>query len=87
MDKIYEFLKKVDVVKLSVAFTILSCFNLLVWAAISKEIPQGNREIVIHTMGVIEGVVLAMAAFYWGSSAGSKEKTDVIAKLKDKQHE
>lgn len=42
------------------------------------EIPEGNREIFFHTLGIIEGAAMTVVTFYFGSSAGSKAKSKVL---------
>lgn len=38
-------------------------------------IPDANKEIYIHILGVVEGSFVTIVSFYFGSSTGSKEKT------------
>ena len=85
MNKVYEFLERVDLIKFAVALTILVCLSWIVMALVQKEIPAGNKEIIIHTLGLIEGVVISIAAYYWGSSAGSKQKTEAMEKMIKKE--
>ena len=85
MKQLYDLLQKVDLIKLGIAFTVMICLNAIVMALITKEIPEGNREIIIHTLGLIEGVIVSIAAYYWGSSSGSKEKTDAMSRALNKQ--
>lgn len=84
-DKIIETIKRFDVIKIGVAGTVLLCLNWIVFSLVSHEIPTNNKEILIHTLGLIEGVVISVANFYWGSSHGSKEKTEQMAKLLKKE--
>jgi hypothetical protein len=44
-------------------------------------IPTGNSEIVYMTFGTFIGIVGTVAAFFFGSSSGSKEKSDGILKV------
>jgi hypothetical protein len=44
-------------------------------------IPTGNSEIVYMTFGTFIGIVGTVAAFYFGSSSGSKEKSDGIMRV------
>lgn len=48
----------------------------LVTHVLNRAIPDGNREIAIHTLGIIEGVVVTIYSFYFGSSAGSRIKNE-----------
>lgn len=44
------------------------------------EIPEGNSEIVYMAFGTLIGIVGTVAAFYYGSSSGSKDKSEGIIK-------
>ena len=44
-------------------------------------IPTGNSEIVYMTFGTFIGIVGTVAAFFFGSSSGSKEKSDGIMRV------
>ncbi len=44
-------------------------------------IPTGNSEIVYMTFGTFIGIVGTVAAFFFGSSLGSKEKSDGIMRV------
>jgi hypothetical protein len=80
---IKEYLSKVDLMKSLVGFTIMGIFFILVNALIVREMPEGNREIVIHILGIIEGAVMTIVNFYYGSSKGSQKKNDTIDKMTD----
>lgn len=62
---------------------VVGCVILyLFWYSIktiaTNEIPEGNREIFIHVLGIIEGSAITIVSFYFGSSASSKAKSKVI---------
>ena len=44
-------------------------------------IPTGNSEIVYMSFGTFIGIVGTVAAFFFGSSSGSKEKSDGIMRV------
>jgi len=44
-------------------------------------IPTGNSEIIYMTFGTFIGIVGTVAAFFFGSSSGSKEKRDEILRV------
>lgn len=54
------------------------CFNLYVLVYI--EIPKDNKTLFIHYMGIVEGIAMSIFSYYFGSSKGSKEKTDLMSK-------
>jgi len=49
-------------------------------------IPTGNSEIVYMTFGTFIGIVGTVAAFFFGSSSGSKEKSDGIKSVLGKMN-
>jgi hypothetical protein len=52
----------------------LILFSYLVWFITQDEVSEENREIFVHLLGIIEGVVLSIFSYYFGSSLGSKLK-------------
>jgi len=46
----------------------LSIFCFIVYAIVYLEIPEENKEIWIHLIGISEGVVLSIFGYYFGSS-------------------
>jgi len=49
-------------------FVGLSVFCFIVYAIVFLEIPNPNKEIWIHLIGISEGVVLSIFGYYFGSS-------------------
>lgn len=45
-----------------------------------KPIPEQNKEAFIHSLGMLDAAVIAIVSFYYGSSAGSKEKGEALTK-------
>lgn len=57
----------------------LSLFGLfllfyLVYHLLHEVIPDANRELLIHTLGIVEGIIVSIFSYYFGSSAGSRIK-------------
>lgn len=71
--------------KYIVAGVVLLVFVMVVHSLSYRAIPEANKEIFIHTTGIIEGAVIAIVTYYFGSSSGSKEKSETIAKALDKK--
>lgn len=63
---------------------MLAVFSLLVMYLISHPLPEANREIVIHILGIIEGAVMAVVTYYYGSSKGSHEKSEQLKNINEK---
>jgi hypothetical protein len=53
---------------------IMSCFVYTVVISSMSVIPVDMREIFIESRAAVRDIVLAIAAYYWGSSAGSRMK-------------
>ena len=47
----------------------LGGFVLLLIAIVFIEVPEHNKELMIHTTGITEGIVLSIVGFYFGSIA------------------
>lgn len=46
----------------------LSAFAFLVYTVVTTEVPQSNKEIFIHLIGIVEGVALSIFGYYYGSA-------------------
>lgn len=53
---------------------ILLLFCYTVWVSSGGSIPLDMREIFIESRAAVRDIILAIAAYYWGSSAGSRIK-------------
>lgn len=58
------------------ASAIFGVFSIVLILLFFVEIPEGNNEIVYMGFGTFIGIVGTVAAFYFGSSSGSKDKTE-----------
>jgi len=47
----------------------LSCFSFLVYAIVYLEVPEHNKEIWIHLIGICEGITLSIFGYFYGSSS------------------
>lgn len=57
----------------------LAAFCFMLYALAFLEIPPNNKELFIHSIGIIEGVVLSIFAYYFGTSKSSSDKTKMLA--------
>ena len=46
----------------------LTAFGVVVWAILTLEIPEPNKELFYHMVGIVEGVVLSIFGYYFGTS-------------------
>lgn len=52
----------------------LGAFAVIVWAILALDIPEGNKELFIHTIGIVEGVALSIFGYYFGTSMKDNKK-------------
>ena len=50
----------------------LGSFLLLLIAIVFMDVPESNKELMIHTTGIVEGIVLSIVGYYFGSIAKKK---------------
>ena len=63
---------------------IIALVVFIVWGAVNWKLFNGTisgdmRELVARALGTLDGTLLAVVYYYFGSSSGSKDKTDAIA--------
>jgi hypothetical protein len=46
----------------------LASFSYLVYTIINIEVPEANKELFIHLIGIVEGVALSIFSYYFGQS-------------------
>ena len=46
----------------------LLSFGFLVYTVVTTEVPETNKEIFIHLLGIVEGVALSIFGYYFGSA-------------------
>jgi len=61
--------------------TVLLTFALFTLFAFNK-VDGAQKDIVVYILGVLSTITTQVFAFYFGSSAGSKEKTEILKKLR-----
>lgn len=47
-------------------------------ALLFKGIPEQNKDPFIHSLGMLDAAVSFIVGYYFGSSAGSKKKSEII---------
>jgi len=70
---------KTDWLMYAAGITALSSFILMVIAVIFVKDMQSNS-LFHQLMGIIEGVALTLFSYYFGSSKGSKDKSEMLGK-------
>ena len=66
---------------------IIALVVFIVWGAVNWKLFNGTisgdmRELVARALGTLDGTLLAVVYYYFGSSSGSKDKTEAIATKK-----
>lgn len=64
----------VDYMQMGVGILVMLCFIGTVWFVATQPLPEGSEHLLINAMGILEGMVLAVVGYYYGSSAGSRLK-------------
>ena len=73
-----EIVRNGTLIIITVIFGMLFVFVILLFFA---TIPTGNSEIVYMTFGTFIGIVGTVAAFFFGNSSSSKDKSDGIMRV------
>lgn len=84
MEEIKAILHKADWMKTIVGIAIIVVFSSMVFTVTTQEIPKENREIIIHILGIVEGALMAIVTYYFGSSKGSQEKQEMLKRNSEK---
>jgi uncharacterized membrane protein HdeD (DUF308 family) len=84
MDFLKNLLNRTDLLKVISALTVLLCFFLIVYALVFLQIPEQNREPLLHVLGIIDALLGLIVGYYFGSSKGSQQKTELIDKMTNK---
>lgn len=79
-------LAKTDWMKTIVGMAFVSIFIFSVVYILTRSIPDTNREIAHFMVGEVSGVALTISAYYFGSSKGSQEKTEIIKQHNEKSN-
>ena len=52
----------------------LTAFGFLVYTVVTTKVPETNKEIFIHMIGIVEGVALSIFGYYFGSAVKKDDK-------------
>lgn len=64
----------IDWMMTAVGILVMLCFMVTVWFVATQPLPEGSEHLLINAMGILEGMVMAVVGYYYGSSAGSRIK-------------
>ena len=72
-----EFVKAtghIDWMHTIVGLLVMFSFILMTYLLFTVELPQKSEHITINLVGILEGAVITVVSYYFGSSAGSRLK-------------
>jgi hypothetical protein len=52
----------------------LAAFGFIVYTVVTTNVPESNKEIFIHMIGIVEGVALSIFGYYFGSAVKKDNK-------------
>jgi hypothetical protein len=52
----------------------LGAFAVIIWAILGLDIPEGNKELFYHLIGIVEGVALSIYGYFFGTSMKDEKK-------------
>lgn len=64
------------VVRMAVAGVFSIGFFAMLTLLALKEVPAGNRDVLITLLGALGGAVITIVSFYFGDSEGNSESPD-----------
>jgi len=53
---------------------LLIIFGFIVWHLVRESVPNENREVITNVVGIVEGLLISIYSYYFGSSMGSRIK-------------
>lgn len=74
--------RKFDILQIVTGSAVLLCFAVSIWYILNREIPNG--EMAHFILGELLGLTSGIVFYYFGSSTGSKEKTQALARASEK---
>lgn len=65
---------RMDYMHAAIGTVIMLTFVAVTIFLLNRELPKGNEHTIINLVGMLEGAVIAVVGYYFGSSAGSRIK-------------
>lgn len=68
---------------------VLAAIIVLTWASVQwfilrHSVPEDMRELIMRVLGTLDAALMLVLAYYFGSSAGSKAKDDLVGSMSRK---
>lgn len=80
MDKLIDFLKRIDILYYATGLSIIAVFLTMSWVVMFIAVPEENKEAFAHLRGMIDGAfVTGLVGYYFVKSKPEKQenKTEV----------
>ena len=62
-----------------IAFATITGFISLLWIMCFRDVPTTSHDILMASTGTLGTAFVAIVSYYFGSSAGSAKKTEIMA--------
>jgi drug/metabolite transporter (DMT)-like permease len=79
-------MKKSEIFMYSLGGLVVTGFFLLLIFLVLFEVPDSNKDILNIVVGALIGSFTAVVGYFFGSSKGSKDKTQLLAKNKQDEN-
>lgn len=66
------------IVEAIISLAVLALWAYVQLALMRDAIPDGNRDLVLRMLGVLDAAVLTVLTYWLGTSVGSARKTDLL---------
>lgn len=67
--------RRKDLLYQATGFVVLGSFMLMIFALLFHEIPEANRELIVHVLGIIEGAFVGnLVNYFFGGSMEVQKK-------------
>lgn len=71
--------RPVRVVEAIISLAVLALWGYVQLGLMHEPIPEGNRDLVLRMLGVLDAAVLMVLTYWIGTSVSSARKTDMLA--------
>jgi hypothetical protein len=78
-------MKPRNVAQYILAALIVVCFFVLLGILVFKQIPKDNGEVLYLAVGSLLSAFATVTGYFFGSSAGSQAKTEIMAKEQEQK--